>query len=247
MDATRTLRPGLLIATPAAIALCAALAAAAPARAQQADRERAQMLQMQQQLQHLQSDNAAMQKERTELQSKAQETDKLKKDAERNGKELARAHQESLQQGRELASLRAELSATKDKLATTLAELDAYRKALDERNAALKAAAEEKHRSDASQALLTARLKAQTGRVDVCESRHEGLMKFSSEVIDRYESDRLRLCEPFTGIWKVKSQTQIQEMREQLYGYRLDVPAPAQPAASASAGGPARPESASAH
>jgi DNA repair exonuclease SbcCD ATPase subunit len=202
------------------------LLAGADSSGQQADRERAQMLQLQQQLQRLQSDNASLQKERGALESKAQETDKLKKESESTGKALAQARQQATSQGKELADLRAQLADATAKLNAARNENEALRKAVADRNDALAAAAADKRRGEAAQALLATRLKVQTGRGDLCEQRHEGLMKFSGEVIDRYEADRLRWCEPVTGIWKVREQTKMQGLRDELYGYRLDIPAP---------------------
>ncbi len=209
-----------------------------PAAAQQADRERAQMMQMQQQLQRLQSDNAAISKERNDLQSKAQDVDKLKKETDTTGKALARLRQEFAAQAKELAAVRAQLTTTSQTLASVQSDDELLRKTVAERNDAIQAANVAKRRGDAALALLGERLKFQTARGDVCEVRHEGLMKFSAGVIDRYESDRLRLCEPITGIWKIHAQSQVQEMRDTLYGFRLDIPAPAKTAAStpASAG-----------
>jgi chromosome segregation ATPase len=213
------------------------LMAAAPAARADADRERAQMLQMQQQLQRLQSDNAAIQRERADLQAKAQDADKLKKAAEQTTKDLARAHQTAAAQARELAGVRAELAATQAQLAAARADGEQLRKTVAERDTALQLAGIEKRRDDQGQALLTARLKLQTGRADLCEQRHAAVMKFSSGVIDRYESERLRLCEPVTGIWKVQAESRIQQMRDELYTYRLDIPAPV----AASADGAAAP------
>lgn len=210
------------------VALAAMLALAAThARAQESDRERAQMMQMQRELQRLQSDNASFQKERNELESKAQEADKLKKESEKTGTALAQARQQAAAQGRELSDLRTQLADVSAQLATARSENEALRKAVADRNDALAAAAAEKRRGDAAQALLAARLKAQTGQADVCAQRHDGLMRFTNELIDRYAADRLRLCEPVTGIWEVREQAKMQGLRDQLYGYRLDIPVPA--------------------
>jgi myosin heavy subunit len=216
---TRSLHAFLVLAVAAALT---------PASADP-DRDRAQMMQMQQQLQRLQSDNAAIQKERGELQTKAQEADKLKKTSEQTAKELARARQAASAQAKELASVKAELAATREQLT---AQIDSLGKQVAERDTALQLAAEEKRKSESNQVLLQARLKFQTGRGDLCELRHASVMKFSQSLIDRYEGERLRLCEPVTGIWKVKSQSQVQALRDELYGYRLDIPAPAPTAAA---------------
>ena len=221
----RSVRPGL-----AACALL--LAALTPLAHADPDRERAQMLQMQQQLQRLQSDNAALQNEKSTLAAKAQDADKLKKTSEQAGKELARLRQSNAEQAKELAALRAELAASQ---AQSQAEIAQLRKNLAERDTALQLAADEKRRGEQSQALLAARLKLQTGRAELCEQRHAAVMKFTAGVIDRYEGDRLRLCEPVTGIWKVKAEEKIQQMREELYTYRLDIPPPPSTAAAEAA------------
>jgi chromosome segregation ATPase len=227
LNRTAALAPALAIA--AMLLLAAAPASADP------DRERAQMLQMQQQLQRLQSDNAAIQRERSELQAKAQDADKLKKVSEQTGKELAHARQAAAAQARELAGVRGELGATQSQLTGAQAEIAQLRKALAERDTALQLAADEKRRSDQGQALLSARLKLQTGRAELCEQRHAAVMKFSAGVIDRYEGERLRLCEPVTGIWKVKAEEKIQQLRDELYTYRLDIPPPPPTAAAGDA------------
>jgi len=198
--------------------------------AQQADRERAQMLQMQQQLQRLQSDNAAMQKERNELQGKAQQAEQAQK---HTGQELARAHQLAATQSKELSDTRAELTAKTDALIAAQTQVENLQKDLAQREEALQRAAAEKRRLDAELSHVTTRLTLNTARADLCETRHDGLMKFTSALLDRYDHERLRLCEPITGIWKVKTETQIQQMREEFYGYRLDIPPPAAPAAAA--------------
>lgn len=214
-------------------ALGAVLMAAMTPAAAQSDRERAQLLQMQQQLQRLQTDNAAAQKEKGELQSKAQQAEQAQKQA---GQELARTRQAVAAQGKELAGARAELASTAERLAAAQAQIENLRRDLAQRDDALQHAAIEKQRADAQISLLSNRLKLNTARADLCETRHAGLMKFSSTVIDRYEAERLRLCEPLTGIWKVRNETQVQQMREEQYGYRLDVPAPADPVAKAGEG-----------
>jgi chromosome segregation ATPase len=191
------------------------------------------MLQMQQQLQRLQSDNAALQKERNELQDKARDADALKKSTETTGKELARARQETASQGKELASLRAELAATGERLAAAQTQIASLRKMVNDRDDALQAAALQKRNEDASQALLALRLKAQTQGLDTCQQRHAAVMKFSAGLVDRYESERLRLCEPITGIWKVHAETQIQQLREELYSFGLDVPTAPSPTPTA--------------
>jgi len=205
------------------------------ASGQQADRERAQMLQMQQQLQHVQSENAAMQKERNELQSKAQQAEQAQK---HTGQELARARQTAAAQSKELEDTRTELAAKTEALGAAQTQIENLQKDLAQRDEALQRAAAEKRRLDAELSHATTRLTLNTARADLCETRHDGLMKFSTALIDRYDRERLRLCEPITGIWKVKSETQVQQMREELYGYRLDIPPPPVPAAAATTASP---------
>jgi septal ring factor EnvC (AmiA/AmiB activator) len=218
-----------------AVALTAALLGAGPAAlAQSSDRERAQMLQMQQQLQRVQSDNAAMQRERAKLQDDAKDAERLKKESAQTSKDLARSQAAAAAAGRDAAGLRAQLEALRDQ---TDAQIAQWKKALEERDAALQAAAADKRRSDAEIVLLTGRLKAQTARADVCETKHGQALQFGRDLVDAYEASRLRLCEPVTGIWKVREEGRIQEMRDRLYELRLDVPVPAAPAKAASTAG----------
>lgn len=192
-----------------------------PAFAQQSDRERAQLLQMQQQLQRLKSDNAGMQKERDELQVKAQDAEKARKAHE---SELNRLRQEVALGARTLADTRAELEAVRQQLASAQADGERLQKSLNEN---LAQQAMDTQRAEQREALLAARLKFQTERAELCTVRHEAAMKFGTAMIDRYEHERLRLCEPLTGIWKVRNEDEVQQLRGELYGDRLDVPAPA--------------------
>lgn len=207
-----------------------ALLCANPAAAQQADRERAQMLQMQQQLQRLQSDNVAVQKERGELQTKAQEAEKAQK---QSSQELTRSRQAAAALEKEKSGLRGELASTSDKLSAALSQIEFLKKDLASRDDTIREAANKNRHLYAELTLLLSRLKVQTGRADLCETKHDGVMKFTSGLIDRYEAERLRLCEPVTGIWKVRNEMQVQQFREELYGYRLDIPLPPQKAADA--------------
>lgn len=193
------------------------LVCSTPALAQSSDRERAQMLQMQQQLQRLQSDNASLQRERTQLETQAKDADRLKKESAQTSKELSKSRAEATAVTREAAALRAEV----ESLHT---QLDQWKKAVEERDAALQAAAAEKRRTDAEVTLLSGRLKVQTGRADLCEVKDAQALTFGTEVVDRYEKVRLRMCEPVTGIWAVRNEQEIQQMRDRLYELRLDVP-----------------------
>ncbi|SPE20560.1 exported hypothetical protein [Burkholderiales bacterium] len=205
------------------LAAAALLLVAGPAWGQQ-DRDRSQLRQMQQQVQRLQQENTNLQKSLDDAQAKAkQETDKLRKES---GAELARARTETKTKSEEISGLKADLETINQKLAAANEEIDRLHKAVEERDQALTAAATTKRRDDAAAALLAQRLKQQTALGDLCEKRHADLTNFTSKLIDRYASERLRLCEPVTGIWKVHAEKDVQTMREELYGYRLDaVPA----------------------
>jgi hypothetical protein len=210
--------------------LCAVAAAGAlfvtGAEAQQTDRERAQMKLMQQQVQHLQSENASLQTSLSEAQAKSkQEVDQVRKRETSALGQIARMKEEARARGDELDGLRSNLATTNEKLTAADAENERLRSAVAERDEALKKAGEQKRLDDAAAALLQERLKLQTARGDLCETRHAGLTAFSEKLVKRYETDRLRLCEPVTGIWKVREEKDIQALRDQLYDFRLDVPA----------------------
>jgi len=213
------------------------IAAAPGVHAEPSDRERAQLLQMQQQMQRLQSDLNAAQKERNELKAQAQ---KAEEDSKKTGKDLARSRAESAAQARDLTGVRADLASTKEQLGQAQAEIERMKGEIARRNETIARAEAQKRRDDSDIALLTSRVRMQTARADLCDTRHAGAMKFAGGLIDRYEENRLRLCEPVTGIWKLRSQEEVQKMREELYSYRLEIPAPkeqaaAEPATDASA------------
>jgi len=227
-----------LMRVAAGATLLAGIVYSQAASAQASDRERAQMLQMQQQLQRVQSDNASLQQERNQLQEKAKDAEKAKKDAASTGKELARVKAEAAESARALAALRAEFDAFREQSVT---QTENWKKALEERDNALQVAALEKRRADNAMGLLTGRLKAQTARADLCETKHVQAMQFGTKLVERYEQERLRLCEPVTGFWKVRNENEIQKLRDELYEFRLDVPA--QPAPQAPAPEAAKPAS----
>jgi len=201
----------------------AGLALALPSlgQAQSTDRERAQMLQMQQQLQRLQSDNAAIQRERTQLQD---QTNELKKTATRRSQELAKSQGELADANREAERLRGELESLRQQ---SQANMEQWQKALADRDEALRVAAEDKRKREMQLSLLTTRLKVETARGDICEVKHVQALDLGRDLIDAFESERLRLCEPITGIWKVREEERIQIYRDRLHDARLDVPAPA--------------------
>lgn len=203
---------------------------ATTAFAQDADRERAQMLQMQQQLRKLQSDNAALQQERSQLQDKAKDADQLKTEASASAKELARLRAQLAAREHDVTTARTQNDELRGQMDTQVAQ---WKKAIDERDTALQFLTAEKRKVDAAVVLLTARLKAQSERADFCETRHGQALEMGNELIDRLEKSGLRLCEPFTGIWKVRKENDIQDLRQRLYELRLDVPRP--PAAATDA------------
>jgi chromosome segregation ATPase len=193
-------------------------AAAGPALAQQ-DRERAQMLQMQQQLQRLQADNAALQA------SARQGDDKLKKEtatSEAAQRDVKRLRAKSDAQSKEADDLRGQLSHAQEALTTAQAEIERLRKDVAQRDKSLEEAADKQRITEAAAALVAQRLKLQTVRSDQCEAKHADALKLASSLVDRIEHDRLRLCEPVTGIWKVRAETDIQELRQSISDLGLD-------------------------
>ena len=185
-------------------------------------------MQLQLQLQRLQQDNAQLQSDRDKAQTEGQ---KLKKESDAVRGELtavrARAAASSAESAREAESLKSELAASRDALAAAKAEIEQLSKQVEQKDASLATAARLHREQEQSQALLGERLKLQTGRADLCETKHAQAMQFAAGMVDRYEGDRLRLCEPVTGLWKVHAQNRIQELRDELSGYRLDSPAAA--------------------
>jgi len=162
-----------------------------------------------------------LQKERSQLQAQAGEADKLKRESAQTSKDLAKVRGNAAASAREAAELREQMEALR---AQTSAQIDQWRKALEERDVLLQTAAMEKHKNEAEITLLSARLKAQTARADLAEAKHAQAVELGGEFIDRYESDRLRLCEPITGIWKTRNELEVQKMRDRLFALRLDVP-----------------------
>lgn len=198
--------------------------AAGPAAAQAPDRERAQLLQMQQQVQRLQQDNAALQS------STRQDAEKLKKETEAAAaaqRELKQLRARSEAGAKETDALRSELAASREALVAARAEIERLSKEVEGKDASLATAARLHQRQEQAQSLLAERLKEQTARGDQCETQHALAMTFARSMIDRYEHDRLRLCEPFTGIWKPRAENEIQQLRDELSNYRLEVPAEA--------------------
>lgn len=203
----------------APLALLLAFACAAGAQAQSPDRERAQMMQLQQQLQRLQQDKAS-------LEAKAgKDSEQLK---QRDGevaaarRDLARARGDSAARGKENDALRDELERSKQSLAAAQADIERLQKEIALRDGELEKAAQRRREADQAQSLLAERLKQQTGRGDLCEVKHAQAMALAGTVIDDYEKQRLRMCEPITGIYKVREEDKVQQLRERLYESRLD-------------------------
>jgi uncharacterized protein YlxW (UPF0749 family) len=214
-----------VFARPSCGAIAAVLLALASGSvvAQDADRERAQMLQMQQQLRKVQSDNAALQQERSQLQDKAKEAERLKGEAAAGSKEVAHLRAQVAARDHELAEARAQNEELRGQMGTQTTQ---WKKAIDDRDTAYQFLAAEKRKLENAMALLTVRLKAQTDRSDLCEVKHGQALQMDDELIGRLETSRLHLCDPFTGLWRVREENNIQELRQRLYDLRLDVPAP---------------------
>jgi chromosome segregation ATPase len=213
-------RRGLPVGKSVCALLVAAVlvAAACPALAQQ-DRERAQLLQMQQQLQRLQSDNAALQS------SARQDSEKLKKQTEASEaaqRDAKRLRAKSDAQTKEADDLRGQLAHAQETLTAAQAEIERLRKDVAQRDKSLEEATEKQRMTEAAGALVAQRLKLQTARGDQCETKHADALKLASSLVDRIEHDRLRLCEPVTGIWKVKAETDIQDLRQSISDLSLD-------------------------
>jgi len=221
-----TMRPVPFSARARVLARCALVLLVAiwaiPGHAQSQDRERAQMLQMQQQLQRLQSDNAALLHEKTQLQEQVKDVERLKKESAQTDKELAQSRAQSAAGSREAAALRRELDALREQSSM---QLDQWKKALADRDGQLQFAAQEKRRVESANALLETRLKLQTERSDVCETKHAQAMRFAERIVDKYAQGRLRLCDPFVAMWKVHDREEIEGLRDEMYEFRLDVPA----------------------
>ena len=211
----------------AAVALWSAL----PTAQAQTDRDRQQMMQLQQQLQKLRQDNAALQ------QGKAQEIDKVHADAEQVKREAGQLRASSAGSQREAKRLREELEKATQALAQIQADIEKLKAEMVQREAVQQAALQtaqqnaaqqlalERRNAEFAAGVLGARLKANTARADVCEAKHESAMTLGKEVLDRYEARQLRACEPFTGLWRVREEKDIQALRDRLFDARLDVTA----------------------
>ncbi len=207
------------------VAIGMMLAAANGAHAQSAaDRERAQLRQLQQQVQKLQQDNAALRRERDQVAAKARE-------AESAARELAGARAGVGAARREATALRGELETLRGDLEQVRAELARTQQEVRQRDEALQQAAQNaassQRRFEADSAVLGARLKQNTARAELCEVRHAQVFATGEQLLALYERDRLRLCEPLTGLWRVREETRIQELRERLLDARLELPAAA--------------------
>ena len=215
-----------------AIVLAAVALWSAPPIAQaQTDRDRQQMMQLQQQLQKLRQDNVALQ------QGKAQEIEKAHADAEQVKREAGQLRASSAGSQREAKRLREELEKATQALAQIQADIEKLKAEMVQREAVQQAALQtaqqnaaqqlalERRNAESAAGVLGARLKANTARADVCEAKHESAMTLGKEVLDRYEARQLRACEPFTGLWRVREEKDIQALRDRLFDARLDVTA----------------------
>lgn len=197
--------------------------AALQARAQApGERERQQMMQLQQQLQKLRQENAQLK------QAGTQDLDKARADAERARRDAAaQVRATGTASQREIKRLGDELVQVRETLAQRDADLDKLRAELAQRDTALQAAsqqlAEARRAAESERGVLASRLRVNAQRAEHCEARHAQAMRLSSELIERHETRRLRACEPFTGLWRVKEEEQVQALRDRLFEARLDV------------------------
>jgi chromosome segregation ATPase len=210
---------------------CAAWLSAVPTAQAETDRDRQQMMQLQQQLQKLRQDNAALQ------QGKAQEIDKARADADQVKREAGQLRASSAGSQREVKRLRDELDKSTQALAQSQADIEKLKAEMAQREAVQQAALQtaqqnaaqqlalERRNAESAAGVLGARLKANTTRADACEAKHESAMTLGKDVLDRYEARQLRACEPFTGMWRVREEKDIQALRDRLFEARLDVTA----------------------
>lgn len=195
-----------------------------------ADRERQQMMQLQQQLQKLRQENAQLK------QAGVQDVEKARAEAERVRRDAAvQLRTSGTASQREIKRLGDELAAVRETLAQREADAEKLRAEIAQRDAALQAAgqqlAEARRAAEADRGVLGARLKANTRRADHCEARHAQALVLAKELVDRHEARQLRACEPFTGLWRVSEEQQLQSLRDRLFELRLDV-APSDTAAA---------------
>ncbi len=198
--------------------------------AAQGDRERQQLMQLQQQLQKLRQENTQLQ------QGKTQEIEKLRSEAAQVKQEAVRIKAASTSGNqREAKRLGTELAQAKEALTQSQAELESLKTELAKREAALQAAsqqlADDRRAAQTERGTLTARLKDNAQRAEVCEAKHAGALAVGQDVLKRYEDRQLRACEPFTGLWRVGEEARIQALRDRLFEARLDV-LPAEPTAA---------------
>ena len=220
-------RVGLILALAGLLALDASAQTAA-------DRERQQMMQLQQQLQKLRQENAQLKDSATQDVAKARaDTERARRDASAQVQARGSASQ------REISRLGDELATARQALATRETEAEKLRADLAQRDTALQAAGQQmtllRSKAEGEQGVLGTRLKLNNQRADQCEARHAQAMAVAQEVIDRHETQQLRACEPFTGIWRVGQEQRIQALRDRLFEARLDVaPADTAPAEASS-------------
>jgi chromosome segregation ATPase len=215
----------------AIVLACAALLSALPTAQAETDRDRQQMMQLQQQLQKLRQENAALQ------QGKAQEVEKARADTDQVKREASQLRASSAGSQREAKRLREELDKATQALAQSQADIEKLKAEMTQREATQQAALQtaqqtaaqqlalERRTAESAAGVLGARLKANTARADVCEAKHESAMTLGKDLLDRYEARQLRACEPFTGIWRVREEKDIQALRDRLFEARLDVTA----------------------
>lgn len=221
-------RPPLLVFAGgmAITGLWMAVAGAQPAP----DRDRQQLMQLQQQVQRLQRELAELRQQGTK------DVEQARREAERARSESAaqlRSGQAAAQ--RDAKRLGDELAAAREALAQRDTEIERARAEVAQRDAALQAAsrqlADTRAALEADRGTLAARLKLNAQRAEACEAKHAQAMALSRELIDEQQERRATVCEPFTGLWRVREEERVQTLRDRLFEARLDVP-PAEAAAA---------------
>ena len=202
----------------------------------QTDRDRQQMLQLQQQLQKLRQENAQLQQGKaTEVEKARAEGERARADADKVRREAGQLRASSSGAQREVKRLGDELERITQALAQSQVANEALKAEMQQREVAQQAALQtsqqnaaqqlalERRNAETSAAVLGARLKFSTARADTCEAKHDKALVLGKELLDRYEARQLRVCEPFTGIWRVREEADIQSLRDRLFESRLDV------------------------
>jgi septal ring factor EnvC (AmiA/AmiB activator) len=198
-----------------------------PVSAQQQDRERAQLLMLQQQMQRLQQENSSLKAEKSDLE---QNVDALKKKSESAGRDLSHSTRHSAELQQQVEELGATLAGTREALEKANAENERLRSENFERDQALRLAGDQALDKQRHLDREHASLVEQTARADWCERKHAGLLVFADEVMAKYEKFSLSLSgDPMFDFATVAQEKRLQDLRDRLFDYRLDVKPPEPP------------------